>query len=90
MAWLQSILRSKPASGSVAKSRLQMVLTHDRGELPPALLDEIRDEIIEVVTKRLSLDKNKVIVHLAHTTKETRLVAEIPLQSATTRRRRRA
>lgn len=90
MTWLKAILGGgKPASGSVAKNRLQMVLTHDRGDLPPALLEQIRDDIVEVITKRLSLDRQNVVVHLNHTARESRLVAEIPLQVAGGGRRRR-
>jgi len=88
MAWLKSIFATKPASGSVAKNRLQMVLRHDRGDLPPGLLEEIRDEIIEVITKRLSLDKDNVVINLHHTARETRLVAEVPLLHTKPRRRR--
>jgi cell division topological specificity factor len=88
MAWLKSMFASKPASGSVAKNRLQMVLRHDRGDLPPGLLEEIRDDIIEVLTKRLSLDRDNVVINLQHTARESRLVAEIPLLQTAPRRRR--
>jgi cell division topological specificity factor len=88
MPWLKSIFAAKPASGAVAKNRLQMVLRHDRGDLSPGLLEEIRDEIIEVITKRLSLDREKVVVKLHHTARESRLVAEIPLLQSRPHRRR--
>jgi cell division topological specificity factor len=89
MTWLRNILGQKPPSSALAKSRLKMVLTHDRGELPAALLEEIRDDIIQAITRRLALDRESVVVKLTHTPTESRLVAEIPLQQMVGARRRR-
>jgi cell division topological specificity factor len=81
MSWLEKIFKPKEKSGSVAKTRLQMVLTHDRSNVTPGLLEEIKDDIIEVIAKRLAIDPDNVVVNLTQTQRESRLVAEIPLQS---------
>lgn len=86
MSWIDRVLGRQEASSAVAKRRLQMVLIHDRSDLPPGLLEQIKDEIIEVIARHTAVDTEKVIVHLEHDTQENRLVAEIPLL-ATTRRR---
>jgi cell division topological specificity factor len=87
--WLKAILGgNRPPSGSIAKNRLQMVLTHDRGEMAPGLMEEIRDDIVEMLARRLCLDREKVVVQLWQTPTESRLVAEIPLQRMAARRKR--
>lgn len=81
MGWLDRIFGAQEKSGSVAKSRLQMVLTHDRSEISPGLIDEIKDDIIEVIARRLDIDSDSVVVNLTTSRRESRLVAEIPILS---------
>ncbi len=81
MSWFNKLFGHTETSSSVAKSRLQMVLTHDRSDISPGLLEEIKDEIIQVIARRLSIDPDLVEVSLNQTDRESRLVAEIPLQS---------
>lgn len=79
MNWFERLLGKKEKSGATAKQRLQMVLIHDRADVPPGLLEQIKDDIIEVIAKRLEINPDTVVVNLDNTTKESRLVAEIPL-----------
>jgi cell division topological specificity factor len=80
MGWLDRLFGSKESSSAVAKTRLQMVLTHDRSDISPGLLEVIKDDIIEVIAKRLAIDPENVVVNLSQTHRQSRLVAEIPLQ----------
>ena len=80
MSWLDRLFGSREKSSSVAKTRLQMVLTHDRNGISPGLIEEIKDDIIEVIAKRLTIDPDTVVVNLTRNSQESRLVAEIPLQ----------
>jgi cell division topological specificity factor len=80
MSWLSRLFRSEEKSGNVAKTRLQMVLTHDRSSISPGLLEEIKDDIIEVIAKRLDIDPDNVVVNLDTNRQQSRLVAEIPIQ----------
>jgi cell division topological specificity factor len=79
MSWFDKLFGRQEASSTVAKSRLQMVLTHDRSDISPGLLEEIKDEIIEVIARRLAIDPDLVVVNLDQAGRESRLVAEIPL-----------
>jgi cell division topological specificity factor len=81
MSWLGKIFGPKEKSSDVAKTRLQMVLTHDRSDVSPGLIEEIKDDIIQVIAKRLDIDPDNVVVNLTRTQRESRLVAEIPLQA---------
>jgi cell division topological specificity factor len=67
---------------AVAKQRLQMVLIHDRSDVSPGVIEQIKDEIIEVIARRLSIDSEHVVMNLTQTGRESCLVAEIPLQTA--------
>ncbi|HZD09756.1 MAG TPA: cell division topological specificity factor MinE [Candidatus Binatia bacterium] len=80
MNWLDRLLGREEPSSSVAKTRLQMVLTHDRSDISPGLIEMIKDDIIEVIARHLAVDPDQVVVHLTRNAKESRLVAEIPLR----------
>ena len=63
-------------------ARLQMVLTHDRSDISPVLIEQIKDDIIKVIAQHLAIDPDQVVVNLTGTARESRLVAEIPLQES--------
>lgn len=86
MNWLKRLFKSDPPSGNVAKNRLQMVLTHDRNEISPGMIELIKDDIIEVIAKHMTIDSDNVVVNLTRGASESRLVAEIPLQNGSRRR----
>ncbi len=86
MSWLDRLLGKNETSGQIAKQRLQMVLTHDRADLPPGLLELIKDDIIEVIARHTAIDTANVAVHLEQDAHENRLIAEVPLLAARGRR----
>ena len=86
MSWLDRLLGKTETSGQTAKQRLQMVLIHDRADLPPGMLELIKDDIIQIIAKHTAIDTDKVEVHLEQDAHENRLVAEIPLATARARR----
>lgn len=81
MSWVGRLFGQREKSGAVAKQRLQMVLIHDRSDISPGLIEQIKDDIIEVIAKRLAIDPDNVVINLTQTAQESRLVAEIPLQA---------
>lgn len=87
MNWFERLLGKQEKSGATAKQRLQMVLIHDRADVSPGLLEQIKDDIIEVIAKRLEINPDTVVVNLDNSSQESRLVAEIPLLQPTGRRR---
>ena len=86
MSWMDKIFGNKEKSGATAKKRLQMVLIHDRSEISPGLVQLIRDDIIEVIARRLEIDPDTVEVNINSTERESFLVAEVPLLQATRKR----
>ena len=81
MGWLDRLFGRQQKSSTVAKDRLQMVLTHDRADISPGLIAEIKDDIIAVIARRLAVDPDSVVVTLTTTARESRLVAESPLHN---------
>jgi cell division topological specificity factor len=71
--------REPPSSGEIAKERLRLVLSHDRANISPALLDTLKDEIVTVISRHVAIDAEGVEVTFSQSARETRLVADIPL-----------
>ncbi len=83
--WLNRLLGRKPDSAVQAKERLQLVLVHDRTDLSPAKLAELKDEIIEAISRHIEIDPQAVQIEISQEGREQRLIADIPLRP---RRRR--
>ena len=53
-------LNNKPTPKEVAKDRLKLILIHDRGEIAPEIIDKIRAEILEVISKYIDIQMDDV------------------------------
>lgn len=73
-------LFGKQKSGGVAKERLQLVLIHDRNDIAPDVLENIKVEIISALKKYLEIDENEIDMHLDKQNRSVALVANIPLK----------
>lgn len=73
--------RRADSNKDVAAQRLRLVLAHDRAQISPGVLALLKDEIIAVITKHLDIDPAVVQVNLTEDHRETRLVADIPLNT---------
>lgn len=63
-----------------AKNRLRLVLMHDRTQLSPVLLAQMRDDMVEVISKYVEIDKQALEVNLESDESNTiALVANIPV-----------
>ncbi len=83
-----SFLFGRKKSANSAKERLQLVLIHDRTDLTPAELESLKDDLIETISRHIDIDPTAVRINMAQDGREQRLVADIPLKSATRRRAR--
>ena len=77
---LDKLLGRQPASAKTARERLQLVLAHDRSDLSPELLDQMRREIFEVVAKYVEIDIEGGDVSLETEDRMTALVANLPIK----------
>lgn len=62
-----------------AKNRLRLVLMHDRTQLSPVVLEQMRDDMVEVISKYVEIDKNALEVNLESESNTIALVANIPV-----------
>jgi cell division topological specificity factor len=83
--------RAPGGSAQAAKERLQLVLIHDRTDISQAVMEQIKDEIIAVISKHVVIDRTGVDVNLTQNSRENKLTVNIPLAAAggSGRRRRR-
>ncbi len=51
---------NKEKSSSVAKDRLKLVLIHDRAMLSPKMLENLKDELIAVISKYVDIDRDSL------------------------------
>ena len=77
---LDRILGRQAASATTARERLQLVLAHDRSDLSPEQLDQMRREIFEVVAKYVDIDLEEGDVTLETEDRVTALVANLPIR----------
>jgi cell division topological specificity factor len=80
------LLNREAPSANTAKERMKLVLIHDRIDLTSGVLDLLKDELIEVISRHVDVDPAAVRIEMAQDGRQQRLIADIPLRS--TRRRR--
>jgi cell division topological specificity factor len=76
-------LSGKNKSADQAKERLQLLLIHDRTDLPPGMMENLRSELIEVISRHMAVDQSAVKIEIAHEGRSQRLLADFPIKSAT-------
>lgn len=60
-----------------AKNRLKLVLMHDRTQLSPSLLESMRDELVQVISKYVEIDQTALDLCLEQESNTIALVANI-------------
>ena len=80
--FIQRLLGREKPSGALARERLQLVLAHDRSDLNPELLEQMRKEILEVVQKYVEIDLESGDVSLETGDRVTALVSNLPIRRA--------
>lgn len=81
--YLVFLIKKKKKSKNVAKDRLKLVLIHDRAMLSSGMLEQMKDDIIAVISKYVEIDKESLNIDIAENpdnTRRTTLVANIPLK----------
>lgn len=67
-------------SAQSAKDRLRLVLINDRVNISPAVISELKDELIAVISKYIEIDPQLVHVQIDSEGRTQKLVADIPLK----------
>jgi cell division topological specificity factor len=86
---LMRLLGRRSSSAPVARERLQILLAHERGVLgQPDLVGILREEILAVVSRHVTLDPDKVMVKMDRGDSVSTLEVDIELPNGFERRTR--
>ena len=84
MAWFSKVLGGRGGkSADVAAQRLQLVLKYDRAQLPPGLIDTLKDELLAVISRYVDVVEDGIEVSLtgeARGEAPVTLVANVPIR----------
>ena len=57
----------KKSSGNVAKDRLKLVLVSDRTNCSPEIMEQIKNDIIQVISKYVEIDTDELDIKITQT-----------------------
>lgn len=66
-------------SKTAAKERLQIVLIHDRADISPEMLDNLRQDMIAVITRYMDIDTSRIEMDFDRADRSVAFVANIPV-----------
>ncbi len=78
MSFLTKLFLTK-SSKNIAKERLQLVLIHDRTDISPELLDSLRNDLLEVISRYMDVDEKNIEMQLGREDGLVALEASIPI-----------
>ncbi|MDT3698484.1 MAG: cell division topological specificity factor MinE [Thermincola sp.] len=67
------------SSKNVAKERLRLVLVHDRADVSPQMLEDLKEDLIKVISNYMEIDERALEVNLDTSDNTVALVANIPV-----------
>ena len=86
-----NLFKKSQQSKDVAKERLKLVLINDRTGLSPQRLEDLRVEILKVISKYLEIDEKSLDIQMVNTRSEDgktlvpALIANIPIRKVKNR-----
>jgi cell division topological specificity factor len=72
-------LFGKQNSGATAKERLRLVLMSDHLSLAPEMVDSMKRELLDVISKYVEVDREKIDVHFENQDNALAMLANIPI-----------
>ncbi len=84
--FLKQLFGGKQKSATRAKDRLQMVLIHDRTNLSATTIEELKNDLIDTISRHISIDPSTVTIEINQDGREQRLIADIPIKNSRSRK----
>lgn len=78
MEWMKRFFGA-PTSSSTAKERLRMVLMTDHLALSPEIIENMKRDLVDVISRYVEIDKDKVEVNFEREDKALAMLANIPI-----------
>jgi len=76
-----NIFGKKQKSGSIAKSRLQLVLIQDRMNTSPETIEMLKSDILKVLSNYVDIDEDELDINMDKGEDGAALVANIPIKA---------
>lgn len=78
--FLERILGKQDTSRTAAKDRLRLVLMHDRADIPAPMMEQMRTELLQVLSKYVEIDQSALEVSFERSEGTVALLANIPIR----------
>jgi cell division topological specificity factor len=85
--FFKSLFRPTPASGETAKERLRLVLLSDHLSLAPDVVESLKRDLLEVISRYVEIDFNNADVTFEQREREVAMLAKIPITAVRERPR---
>jgi cell division topological specificity factor len=73
--------RANTTSRTKAKQRLKFILAHDRAAISPQMFEQLRREIMQVVSKYVELEEEDIEINLESNRELTAVIASLPIKA---------
>ena len=85
--FFRTLFRPAPPSGSLAKERLRLVLLSDHLSLAPDVVESLKRDLLEVISRYVEIDPNHADVSFEQRDSEVAMLANIPITGVRERER---
>ena len=79
--FLRKLFGAAPPSSSTAKERLRLVLMTDHLALAPEIIDQMKRDLVDVISRYVEVDRDKIEVNFEQQDKALAMLANIPIIS---------